>query len=331
MSSRRTAVLTAAGIGALVLSVLFFTLRAPVGEAVREIEVLHGASLDEIAELLKEKRVVRSDAVFKLYAFLSGGAHRIQPGLYRFDPGTRIPSVVRRLIAGPPEVQILIPEGKSLRDIEAIFVRLGFLREGDLSNFPPASLEEEYPFLKKARTLEGFLFPDTYRILSGSSPEAIVRKFLDTFKRKAFDPIFLGDSSGRGWYDDLIIASLVEREVSDPEDRRLVASILRRRLTIGMALQVDATVAYAACRGLFDGCPPLTREDFQISSEFNTYARRGLPPAPIANPGEEAIRSVRNPLPSNFFYYLSDPKTGKTIFSETFEEHDRNRARYLKR
>jgi len=115
------------------------------------------------------------------------------------------------------------------------------------------------------------------------------------------------------------------------KERRMIAGVLWKRIDINMPLQVDATVTYAACGEQFRNCPPLTKNDLAIQSIFNTYIRRGLPPAPIANPGEGAIRAVQTPKASPYLYYLSDPETTATIFARTLEEHNANRARYLKR
>ena len=205
----------------------------------------------------------------------------------------------------------------------------GILSPEAITSVTVDDLREDYPFLGNAATFEGFLFPDTYRLTPGMDGIAVLRKFLDNFEAKVTPS--LEDVESDRFYRDLTLASLIEREVPESNARRIVSGILKRRLAIGMPLQVDASVSYVACDGMFRGCPPLTRADFTLKSVFNTYVVRELPPAPIATPGLDSLAAAREPRISPYLYYLSDPKTGKTIFAETFEAHNENRARYLKR
>lgn len=307
----------------------FFYLFSPVsaeGET-QEIIIESGASFNEIAELLEARGLIRSRSTFKIWSLLSGSAHQLKPGRYELRPNQSLRAILRRLVQGPADIEILITEGKSLKDAEALLLKAGLIdNERGLQNVPVDELKNEFPFLAEAKSWEGFLFPDTYRFAPDSPPRLILKKFLDNFKAKAWSIL---EAAGPGWYEDLILASLVEREVPIGRERELVSGILRKRLKIGMALQVDATVHYGKCHGRYENCPPLTESDFRVKSVYNTYLYPGLPPAPIANPGRDAILAVLNPKTSSFLYYLSDPETGKTIFSETLEKHNINRARYL--
>lgn len=316
-------------LGFILTLLYFFYLLSPSESAARLVrfEIERGESVRMIARRLSDTYLTRSPAGFTLYAFLSGSAHRLKPGIYELNAASTTPQIMRALVAGPPtNLNVLIPEGYSLRDIEETLVAFRILKPGGLSKFLPAAFKEEYPFLGNATTLEGFLFPDTYRFAVGSSPEDVVRKFLDTFAAKALLPIARAQASIP---ETLILASYLEREIPLSEDRPLVAGIFRRRLSIGMLLQVDATVLYARCSGAYRGCPPLVRGDFSIDSPFNTYTYQGFTPTPIANPGLDAILAALAPKRSAFLYYLSDPETKKTIFSRTLDEHNRNRIRYL--
>ncbi len=153
---------------------------------------------------------------------------------------------------------------------------------------------------RRGRSLEGFFFPDTYRFFPSSTPEDVIARFMGNFYDKAM-PI-LKDAPNA--YSALIIASIIEKEVPFTEERPIVAGILYRRLAIGMALQVDAA--------------PIT------------YEQPGLPKTPISNPGADAMAAAVHPKKSEYLYYLSDPKTRKTIFSKTFEEHVANKFKYLR-
>ncbi|MEK7077064.1 MAG: endolytic transglycosylase MltG, partial [Patescibacteria group bacterium] len=124
------------------------------------------------------------------------------------------------------------------------------------------------------------------------------------------------------WYERLTLASYLEREVPEFQERRLVAGVLLKRERIGMPLQVDATLSYAKCNGALLKCPnvAVTRNDRSIASPYNTYERLHFTPTPIANPGESAIKAAASPEESPYLYYLSAKKTGETIFSRTLEE-----------
>jgi UPF0755 protein len=137
----------------------------------------------------------------------------------------------------------------------------------------------------------------------------------------------LNINNSHSFYENIIIASLLEKEVLTEIDKRMVADILWRRIEAGMPLQVDATICYAQNQSFID-CQ-LTEKAFKIDSPYNTYLYKGLPPTPICNPGLESIKAALNPLLNQSWYYLTDRKTGKTIYSQTFEEHKAAKAKYL--
>ena len=311
----------------------FFYLLGPVSElkGEKDFSISPGTGVNEIAETLNSQGFIKSAGIFKFYSFLAGSAHVLKPGSYSLDLNLSVPEIVKILVTGPPDVEVLITEGKSLKDIDSLLSSLNLIQEGALINTPLGSFKSEFPFLKNARSLEGFLFPDTYRISRNSDLPTIIKKFLTNFQEKiilAFGPSVF-ESADDDWYKNLIIASLIEKEVPPGDERRLVAGIIKKRLALTMPLQVDASIVYAKCGGRYEHCPPLTKSDFAIKSIYNTYAQKGLPPSPIANPGLDALIAAREPKTSDFLYYLSDPGTQKTIFSKTFEEHNNNRERYL--
>ncbi|MEK7554522.1 MAG: endolytic transglycosylase MltG [Patescibacteria group bacterium] len=313
---------------AVILGFTFF-MNPPANAIPDVVAIRAGEGIREVGRVLHERRLIRSRAAFSLYAIISGSAHQLKPGSYRFEGNLGIPATIRQLVEGPAEAEVLIVEGDTLKDVETKLVARALISPGALTSVSVDELRGEYPFLGNAAAFEGFLFPDTYRVTAGAHGITVLRKFLDNFRAKVAP--HTKDIEQGTLYRDLIIASLIEREVPGAEDRRLVSGIMKRRLAIGMPLQVDATVSYAKCAGAFQGCPPLTRADFSLKSVFNTYVVRGLPPAPIANPGLDSIVAARSPRISSYLYYLSDPATGKTVFAETLEQHNENRARYLKR
>lgn len=287
-----------------------------------------GESFRTIGARLSQESLIRSIAVFKSYSILTGNARKFQPGVYELASTMSVPQIVDFLVAGGKnEVTLKITEGWTVKDIDAALASSSIITSGALSNFPFKTLVSQYPFLNQ-NSLEGFLFPDTYNFELNSSPETVLRRFLDTFNIKVWRPTL---ASQNGWYNSLILASYLEREVVSTADRRLVAGIILKRLKLGMPVQIDATVSYAKCGESFTNCrePGVAKADLKIDSPYNTYVRLGLTPTPIANPGQNAVQAALSPQTSGYLYYLTDAKSGKTIFSKTLDEHNANRAKYL--
>ncbi len=297
-------------------------------EAIKVFKIVKGEGLKEISAHLSQGGFIKSITVFKLYSLISGKAQKFQPGIYELRTTMSVPQIVKILTSfGKNEVRITIAEGSTLKDVDTILSLKGIIVKDSLVNYPLQELKVNYEFLSQVNSLEGFLFPDTYQFEVDSATETVVKRFLDNFREKAW-PLLKGE---KNWYDFLILASFLEREIPDFNDRRLVAGILLKRLKLGMPLQVDATISYLKCGGELRGCDEINvaKNDLTLSSPYNTYQRLGWTPTPIANPGQAAISAALNPEPSPYFYYLSAKDTKETIFSRTLEEHNRNRAKYL--
>jgi len=314
----------------LLVAYFFYGLEPKAADAAASsfFKISKGDGLKEIGSRLSQNGVIKSITVFKIYSLLSGNAQKFQPGIYELNAGMSVPQIVKALTAvGRNEVTLTIPEGMTLKDIDTLLSSAGVIEKSALAQFSFDSLKSDYPFLSEVSSLEGFLFPDTYRFEVGTPVETAVRKMLDNFKAKVWTEL----SSKNNWYDTLILASYLEREVVDFNDRQIVAGIILKRLKLGMPLQVDATLSYLKCNGELKGCggAVIAKKDLTLSSPYNTYQRLGWTPTPIANPGEAAVSAALNPVASSYFYYLSAKKTGETIFAKTLEEHNRNRAKYL--
>ncbi len=306
---------------AIVFSILFYfgyslgaVSDSPQPSKVFEIKT--GEGFRSIVDRLEYDELIRSRAAFKALSIVTGSAFKLKPGSYKLSSSMTSYGILNELILGShPEVAATIPEGSNVYEIDKILSENGITKKGDFIS----------TVLK--RKLEGRLFPDTYKFFIDSSPEEVVDKFLDNFDFKT------KDLSGREVKDeDLVLASLLEKEVPDLEDQRVVAGILKKRLEAGIPLQVDATICYikAALSPNQDvNCYPLSPLDFKINSPYNTYLNRGLPPGPIGNPGVSAMESALNPKASPYLFYLSDPATRKTVFAKTLEEQIKNKARYL--
>jgi UPF0755 protein len=223
---------------------------------------------------------------------------------------------------------VTIPEGSTIFDIDRILSSNGVLGRGDFISAVQAQANG-------TTSLEGRLFPDTYDFFVDSSATSVIQKMMANFDVKAV-PLFSADpqdaTNTQNAERDLIMASLVQKEVASSTDEAIVAGILEKRLAAGDFLDVDATICYAkqiVAPTSTAGCYPITAADLKINSPYNTYRHTGLPPTPISNPGVEAIQAALNPQSSPYWYYLSDPKTGKTIYAKTLAEQEANQLKYL--
>jgi peptidoglycan lytic transglycosylase G len=316
----------------------FFILLKPVSQIsdVRQIEIKSGEGFKQISYKLKNAGIIRSDPAFRILSIVSGSAHKLKPGTYSLNANLPSPQILRNLIAGSNvEIKIVIQEGLTLLDIDKKLSDAGVLPLNSLAKFDFEKLKQEYEFLENLESLEGYLFPDTYNFFANSNTETVVRKFLDNFNQKAW--VILKNSSltiKENTYTAeqfINIASLIEKEIYYDEERPMVAGIIYNRLRIGMPLQIDATVSYAKCKGFFFYCnnPVILKTELKAPSAFNTYLFRELPPTPISNPGLASIKAALNPEQSTYLYYLSDPETKKTIFSETLKGHIENQIKYI--
>ncbi|MFA6525976.1 MAG: endolytic transglycosylase MltG [Candidatus Buchananbacteria bacterium] len=230
------------------------------------------------------------------------------------------------------ERKMTIIEGWRLKDISAYLEREGIVEENKfLEAAKISNWRDEYIFLKdpKIKSLEGFLYPDTYNIFTDVTAEDIIKKLLDEFDDKVTDKMRADlKAQNRSLFDVVILASILEREISNKpafdSDRAIVADIFWKRLSIGMGLQSDATVNYIT--GKTSTRPTL--KDLEIDSPYNTYKYRGLPPGPINNPSLASLMAVIYPAKNDYYYFLTD-ETGKAYFAKTYEEHLSNIRKYL--
>jgi len=276
------------------------------------IEVEPGLGASALGGSLKDAGVVSSRQIFNLVAALKGDTKRMVAGHYLFKSPAGILEVEGRIAKGDfglPLEKLTFPEGFTVRQVAE---RL----EANLSFF------NKVKFLAVASTSEGYLFPDTYFFLPNDDEAAIYKKMRDVYAEKAAG---LFGSSTQSESDIIKMASVLEKEVRSPEDMKMVSGIFWRRMKAGIALQADATLAYE--RGKTSA--ELTAEDLKKDSPYNSYTRRGLPPTPICNPGLNAINAALLPEDSPYLYFLTD-KDGKVYYAKTFEEHKKNKTRYLK-
>ena len=299
----------------------------------KSIEISSGLGSRKIADVLKNEGVIRSKWVFIIYVSLTGNATSLKPGNYVFSRES-IPKVVGDLArGGTNEYVITVPEGWSSRDIAAYFEENGLVSPDEFLNLVSVKHSvfnnRGFDFLgdRPAKVgLEGYLFPDTYRIFKDSGAEDIVSKMLENFGKKLAPELREEiERQKKTIFEVVIMASLIEKEASSDEDRVVISGILWKRLKIGMALQVDASINYITNKKT----PSASKEDLMTDSPYNTYKYPGLPIGPIANPGLSAIHAAIYPKESLYLYYLHTPE-GQTIFSSTLEEHNEAKAKYLR-
>ena len=284
--------------------------------SLRDFLIVKGSSASQIGNKLEKEGFIRNALAFKIYVQVSGKTRSIQAGEYRLSQSHSLFKMVDELTQGPVEIWVTIPEGLRREEIAERFASAFGQREGFTQEF-----------LSATRDIEGFLFPDTYLFPKDSPPSSVVNKMRSTFGKKTAELKEGIDASTSTLREIVILASIIERETKTEDERPIVAGVLINRLNIGMGLQADATVQYAVATAS-NWWPILTKDDLQVNSPYNTYLFRGLPPAPIANPGLSSIKAAVFPEDSDYLYYLHDSK-GQVYFARTLAEHNENVRKYL--
>ncbi|HTQ09975.1 MAG TPA: endolytic transglycosylase MltG [Fimbriimonadaceae bacterium] len=268
---------------------------------------------------LQERGVIQSASALGLYARVKKKESIVEAGTYSVAPGMTADEVLKALRT-PVTVKVTIPEyywlGETARRMEddqvakaEDFVALAA---------QPKLFAKEVTFPLPENSLEGYLFPDTYRMQPMVGAKAAISQLLETFDRK----VWRGLGQPKNLRNVIIVASMVEREAKLDKDRPIIAGVIENRLAKGMPLQVDATVLYAQQRW-----HQPTRYDIKHTySPYNTYLFKGLPPGPICSPGLKSIKAALNPAKTNYLYYVGMPD-GRTLYAETEEEHRANIAK----
>lgn len=308
-----------------------------------EVFIPKGTSTFGIAQKLKDAKIIKDPLIFVAISWLSGDNANFSAGRYGFTPSkVNVVELIDALSHGKGRLDVVtftISPGESNAEIFFELSRLGLVVPLGLDR--AAEFEKRFYFLKNFRadsSLQGYLFPDTYVFTEGESGRDVIERMLENFENKVLRSYNLD----LNYLHALVtLASLLEKEVPDSLERRVVSGILLKRIEAGLPLQVDATICYIKSLRRFQdeklmgnfgsGCLPITSNDLSIDSPYNTYRYSGLTPGPIANPGLDAIFAAHNPKSSPYLYYLSDPKTGYTVFSQTFAEHQAAKQRYLAR
>ncbi|MFQ5508045.1 MAG: endolytic transglycosylase MltG [Leptospirillia bacterium] len=298
------------------------------GETV--VEIPPGANLRQAAGMLERRHLIRSARAFEWLARLTGKAGKIQPGEYRLSAAMPPGDMLDRMVRGDVVLhRITLPEGLSVREIITRLEQAGF---GDAEDY--RALIERPDFAERHGVatdgvkvpFEGYLFPDTYLFARGATPEQIINTLLERLN-SVFTPDRLRVMKQLGWnrHQVLTLASLIEKETALQSERARISAVFHNRLIHHMRLQTDPTVIYATPD--FDG--DIRRRDLKRDDPYNTYRHHGLPPGPIANPGEAAIHAALFPADDTALYFVARGD-GSHEFSETVESHNRAVRRHQK-
>lgn len=301
------------------------------------IEIPSGQSVSLIAKVLQEQGLIRSPFAFSLFSKFQDAENSLKAGTYILQPSLSVPEILEILRSGlSEELTVTIPEGFTIKDIDAHLTKLGLIEEGSIvrcAKICDFSSFEFLPFAIRGKLadggglLEGYLFPETYFVeRSAFVPKFFLERMLGTFRKRVIEGLATDlAKSGRSLHEIVTMASLIEEETRTEEERPVVSGILWKRFDAGRGLDVDAAIRYIL--GKQSGA--LTTADLNVNSPYNIRKFRGLPPGPIANPGLSSIIAALRPKDSPYWYYLHG-RDGQIRYAETNEEHNINKFKYLR-
>ena len=315
-ANRRTVIATIV-LGLVIGALYLFVIRPPSDFPAGELVTIpEGQTLSEIAGTLHESGAIRSPLAFRIIVKVLREDRMLHAGDYLFKEPVSTFSVADRVAQGAfglEPFRFRIPEGATVKQMADIYSKL-------LQRF------EKDTFIAKATPDEGYLFPDTYFFLPNATEKTVIEAMRQNFDAQVPTSTPEIASSDHSVHDIVIMASILEREARNYEDRQLIAGVLWRRIKIGMPMQADATFLYTLGKGSFD----LTMADLRSDSPYNTYTHKGLPPTPIGSPSLDSIRAAADPVDKGYLYYMAD-NTGVTHYSKTYAQQQANVRLYLGR
>lgn len=288
-------------VGILTSGLYFYmTINRKGSGETKDFVIKSGQSTREIADSLEDEGLISSATIFTLYTKSKG--ELIQVGVYKLAPSQNMKEILGILVSGKTSENIVtIPEGWRVTQIDAELAKKNISQQGALTQVASAD--------------EGYLFPDTYRFMPDAKAEDIRQEMMADFNKKT-----AGMNVTR---ENVILASIVEREAKFDEDRAKIAGVYLNRLEKNMRLEADPTIQYA--KGSWD---KITTADYKnVNSPYNTYLNPGLPPGPICNPGLKSIEAVLRPEENGFLYFFHK-SDGHAVFSTTLQEHEDNLKKY---
>lgn len=289
-------------------------------------ETVSVADIGSVARALKDAGIIEYKSLFRFYSMISNADVKIDPGTYELSTIYDYRAIVKKMQFGSDSqvrTMVTFPEGFTMEDIFKRLEENKICKYDDLMECA-ANYQFGYAFLEgieygDARRLEGFLFPDTYEFYQGMTADAAIDKFLQTIHYKLTAEMWeLAEAKGLTMREIVTIASMVEKEAANDDERATIAGVIYNRLNANMYLGIDATVQYA----LPERKAVLTYDDLGIDSPYNTYKNLGLPAGPIASPGMPSINAAFKPASHNYYYYALDEASGTHRFFTNSSEHD---------
>lgn len=314
-SNRRSMLIILFGGGAALLMYMYVIAPPQDFPTGKLVSVTEGATAADVARQLEEQGVVQQSESFRVAVILLGRDRGVRAGDYLFKEPKDVISVARAITTGAyglEPIRIRIPEGATTKAMAKLYA-------SQLERFNAEK------FLEKAQPVEGYLFPDTYFFLPNATEDTVIEAMRQNFDTNI--ETLVGDITkfGKPLNEVVILASILEKEAHNYQDRRMIAGVLWRRLKIDMALQVDAAFLYSLGYATFD----LTKADLANKDDpYNTYANKGLPPGAIGSPSLSSLKAAVNPIDQGYLFYLAD-SSFVTHYSKTYEEHLRLKARYI--
>lgn len=282
------------------------------------LTIEEGATPLQIGNQLVASKLIKNAKAFEWYVRFSGLNSKLKAGTYSLRPSQSVNEIAAQIADGKvTTMQFTIVPGKTLEDIKKLFVKAGFKEDAVEKALDP-SYYSDLPALSDKpplASLEGYLYPETFVMTETTTPNEIIKLSLDEMNKR-LTPALRASFAKQGLsvHEAITLASIVEKEVNNPDDRRQVAQVFLKRLKMGMALGSDVTYHYAAKLLNVEATP-------FIDSPYNTRKYSGLPPGPISNVSITALEAVANPSPGDYLYFVAGDD-GKTYFSKTNEEHE---------
>lgn len=314
-------------LGIVVVRKYYDTNLKPVSyqQSLVEITIKEGSTLADVGRLLKEQKLIKNKQVFEQYVRNNGVAEDIKAGTYEISPSYGVPEIVSILTQGKIVSKLVtILPGARIDQVKTMLVNAGFSPLDVDEALKPSNYTNHPALVDKPKdaSLEGYLYPESFQRTSSTSAKQIIKESLDEMQKRLTPEVRQAfNQHGLSSHQAIILASIIEREVSKPADRAQVAQVFLKRLNTGMKLQSDATASYGAVLDGKDVDSMDSAQVLQYDSPFNTYTHNGLPPGPISNVTDSSLSAVANPASTDWLYFVSGDD-GNTYFSKTVEEHE---------
>lgn len=303
----------------------YLLFKKPVSEDKTQIlfDVSPGATLNQIANSLQEQRLIRNAKSFSVYVKAKGQASKLKVGEYALNAAMTPDDIISLLVSGKTVTRNLtITEGLNIYDIADLFEKNSISSKDEFIKLVSDKELIKQLLNEDVNTLEGFLFPETYKVGKYDGTRAIITQMVNRFNTvwKEIEP----EAQKSKWTRKQIVtfASIVEKETGASAERPLVSSVFHNRLNKKMRLQTDPTVLYGMSVKLGHMPKNITKSDLLTPTPYNTYTMFGLPPGPIANPGKEALLAALNPAKTDYLFFVSK-NDGTHVFSENLQQHNR--------